>query len=250
MRPSGEAPASGIIRLHRESGGIGRRTGFRFRRRKAWGFESLLSHQVRSAELLAHVPGSGGSFLDQRTAVPRDGDPGKPHRTIHMQQAVETKPSPLERQAEGGGARRATRGGDRRAHQEARAHREDAGLPARQGAHQDGGAPLRLPGAPGGALGQRAAPLRRGGAQPELPRRRHAALRARAGRRPTQTAFEFQAVFEVYPEITHGRPLRAQGHAPGDGSHRQGRRRHHRDAAQAARQVRARQRAARPTATS
>src|SRR5260370_1892725 len=29
----------------REGGGIGRRTGFRFQRRKAWGFESLPSHQ-------------------------------------------------------------------------------------------------------------------------------------------------------------------------------------------------------------
>ena len=29
-----------------ECGGIGRRTGFRFQRRKAWGFESLLSHQM------------------------------------------------------------------------------------------------------------------------------------------------------------------------------------------------------------
>src|SRR5258707_15762044 len=28
-----------------EGGGIGRRTGFRFQRRKAWGFESLPSHQ-------------------------------------------------------------------------------------------------------------------------------------------------------------------------------------------------------------
>ena len=27
-----------------ESGGIGRRTGFRYQRRKAWEFESLLSH--------------------------------------------------------------------------------------------------------------------------------------------------------------------------------------------------------------
>ncbi len=27
-----------------ESGGIGRRTGFRFQRRKVWGFESPLSH--------------------------------------------------------------------------------------------------------------------------------------------------------------------------------------------------------------
>src|SRR5258708_11920780 len=31
--------------LAREGGGIGRRTGFRFQRRKAWGFESLPSHQ-------------------------------------------------------------------------------------------------------------------------------------------------------------------------------------------------------------
>src|SRR4029077_1081560 len=30
----------------REGGGIGRRTGFRFQRRKAWGFESLPSHQA------------------------------------------------------------------------------------------------------------------------------------------------------------------------------------------------------------
>ena len=29
-----------------ESGGIGRRTGFRFQRLAAWGFESLLSHQT------------------------------------------------------------------------------------------------------------------------------------------------------------------------------------------------------------
>ncbi len=31
-------------RIERESGEIGRRTGFRFQRRKAWGFDSLLSH--------------------------------------------------------------------------------------------------------------------------------------------------------------------------------------------------------------
>jgi hypothetical protein len=29
-----------------ESGGIGRRTGFRFQRRKVWGFESPLSHHL------------------------------------------------------------------------------------------------------------------------------------------------------------------------------------------------------------
>src|SRR6266704_2392858 len=33
------------LSLAREGGGIGRRTGFRFQRRKAWGFESLPSHQ-------------------------------------------------------------------------------------------------------------------------------------------------------------------------------------------------------------
>src|SRR3981189_2858255 len=37
-----QGPAGGLAG---EGGGIGRRTGFRFQRRKAWGFESLPSHQ-------------------------------------------------------------------------------------------------------------------------------------------------------------------------------------------------------------
>ena len=38
-----QAPATATMR-QRESGGIGRRPGFRFQCRKAWGFESPLSH--------------------------------------------------------------------------------------------------------------------------------------------------------------------------------------------------------------
>ena len=44
-----EADSEELIILHLricESGGIGRRTGFRFQRRKVWGFESPLSHQM------------------------------------------------------------------------------------------------------------------------------------------------------------------------------------------------------------
>src|SRR5258708_11285602 len=37
--------AGSSLWLAREGGGIGRRTGFRFQRRKAWGFESLPSNQ-------------------------------------------------------------------------------------------------------------------------------------------------------------------------------------------------------------
>ena len=37
-----------------ESGGIGRRTGFRFQRCKAWEFESLLSHQINRLEVHAY----------------------------------------------------------------------------------------------------------------------------------------------------------------------------------------------------
>ena len=33
---------------HCASGGIGRRTGFRFQRRKAWGFKSLLAHEFEN----------------------------------------------------------------------------------------------------------------------------------------------------------------------------------------------------------
>src|SRR5712671_3161255 len=40
-----ERRQTGVRGLAREGGGIGRRTGFRFQRRKAWGFESLPSHQ-------------------------------------------------------------------------------------------------------------------------------------------------------------------------------------------------------------
>ena len=58
-------------RVAGESGGIGRRTGFRFQRRKAWGFESLLSHQRTSkqeADSSNELPGncSGSSPIIDR----------------------------------------------------------------------------------------------------------------------------------------------------------------------------------------
>ena|ERR1041385_3968510 len=40
------ARPSSMLPSPRTSGGIGRRTGFRFRRRKAWGFKSLLVHSL------------------------------------------------------------------------------------------------------------------------------------------------------------------------------------------------------------
>src|SRR5882672_11118006 len=39
----------------REGGGIGRRTGFRFQRRKAWGFESLPSHHAAGLRMQTNI---------------------------------------------------------------------------------------------------------------------------------------------------------------------------------------------------
>ncbi len=146
---------------------------------------------------------------------------------------------PARAAAEGGGAGRAARGRDRRADQEARANGEDAGLPARQGADQDGRAPLRVPGAPGSALGERAALFRRGGEEPELPRGRPAAFRAGAGRNRCER-LRVPRRLRGLSRHHDGRPCRAQGDAPVDAGERQGRRGDDRDASQAARHLRAR----------
>jgi hypothetical protein len=66
-----------------ESGGIGRRTGFRFQRRKAWGFESLLSHQhcglTRCGFTVAHgISGAVRVAFSQYVSVSASM-PIKPH---------------------------------------------------------------------------------------------------------------------------------------------------------------------------
>ena len=50
------APAARYLSASRTSGGIGRRTGFRFRRRKAWGFKSLLVHSTSAATAVVLDP--------------------------------------------------------------------------------------------------------------------------------------------------------------------------------------------------
>ena len=103
-----------------ESGGIGRRTGFRFQRGRPWGFESPLSHQPgqSSKDFDAHANQSGNASaqLERRlnVAVPRRAD--------------------RERGREAPGA--------------ARQERQDSRLPAGQGAAEDGRAAIR----PAGAL--------------------------------------------------------------------------------------------------
>jgi hypothetical protein len=51
--------------ITRTSGGIGIRTGFRFRRREAWGFESLLVHEVNQS---ATMISSGRRMKDRDLA--------------------------------------------------------------------------------------------------------------------------------------------------------------------------------------
>ena len=167
-----------------------------------------------------------------------------------MQQAVETKPSPLERQLKVAVPVDAARGRNRQPHQEARAHGEDAGLPARQGADQDGRAPLRLPGPPGSAVGL-------GAATPSRTRcatrttawracRASSPCRARATSPPSSSRRSSRSI----PTSRMGDLAASKVVRPVTNGGRQGRRRHRRDAAQAARQVRERHARGRRSATS
>src|SRR5262245_30322123 len=72
----------------RESGGTGRRTGFRFQRRKACGFESRLSHAWAPAKLAARAAfGQTTPFRPSRSR----GRPATHHEELPaMQVSVET----------------------------------------------------------------------------------------------------------------------------------------------------------------
>ena len=127
-----------------------------------------------------------------------------------MQQAVQNTSSPLERNLTVSVPIAQIEAEIADAPEEARAHGEDAGLPARQGAAEDGRAPVRFPGAPGSAVATRCSKSFADAVQrPELPRGGLSALPAGAGRAQGATNVEFTATFEVYPEVEPGRRLGA-----------------------------------------
>ncbi len=92
------------------------------------------------------------------------GSPSRPLQGRSRCKAV-GNPSPLERRRQGGRSRGRAIEAEIATHQEARAHREDAGLPARQGAHQDGRAPLRRSRCARRCSRRASRRLRRGGAR-------------------------------------------------------------------------------------
>ena len=78
----------------RASGGIGRRTGFRFQRRKAWGFKSLLAHEVVNARESETAPGDregvglGGDVSGDDSKVPAVRDHAVATLAAALQQLI------------------------------------------------------------------------------------------------------------------------------------------------------------------
>src|SRR5262245_4633979 len=142
MLPTSGAHAIILQSECRESGGIGRRTRFRFWRRKAWGFESLLSHH-----------GADGTT----------GVVGRDVIGITQEQENASQSGNIER-ARAQAQRLAPDGGYRQRSREPAetpfAHGARARLPARQGALQGGGAAIRRASAAGSAGRRHAAQLR------------------------------------------------------------------------------------------
>src|SRR5256885_13332686 len=148
---------------------MGRRTGFRFQRRKAWGFESLPSHQ-------------GTGFFGNANE----------HRSVKQAGA----------EAQHGGSGRADRPRSRATAAQALAHRAHGRLSPGQGSAQDRRAALWAAGTVGSDRRRGAKSVLRSGPGAEVEGRRISAHRTQGGGRRKQLTFS--ATFEIYPEVKLG----------------------------------------------